>query len=844
MNQNELNGPRERVVPQAPPRPEGGAPAAPTKRRRRRPRFLVRVLAGLFGITFLAVLGGVAVIAAIIYGYSSDLPDYAQLADYEPPVTTRVYAGDGRLLAEYAIERRVFRPLDAMPQMVIDAFLSAEDKNYFSHPGVDARGVVRAAITNLQNWGTDRRLVGASTITQQVAKNFLLGSDVSFERKIKEAILSFRIEKAFTKEHILELYLNQIYLGRGAYGVTAAALNYFNKSLDELTLAEAAFLAALPKAPANYDPVRHPGAAKGRRDWVIGRMLDDGHISPAEAREAWTAPIDLRRRAETEFVSADYYAEDIRREIAARYGERALYEGGLAVRASLEPRLQEIAERELRRGLEAYDRAHGWRGAIARLDGLSEGASPEAWADRLAAVPRPPDLGNWRLAVVLRLTGEFAEVGLDGQTVGRIPFAEMRWARRGLRDQRVGPSPRRPADVLSVGDVVAVEAVEGEDRAAFALRQIPDVDGALVALDPHTGRILAMAGGYTYARSQFNRATQALRQPGSAFKPFVYLAALEAGYTPSTIILDAPISFDQGPGLPRWTPSNYSRQFYGPTTMRVGLEKSRNVMTVRLAQSVGMARVGDTAERFGIFDRMPSHLSYALGAGETTLLRLTAAYAMLVNGGKKITPTLIDRVQDRHGRTVFRHDDRDCPGCRPGAWANQPLPQLPDRRETVTDPASAYQVVSMLQGVVQRGTGQRIAVLGRPIAGKTGTTNDIKDTWFIGFTPDLAVGVFVGFDEPRTLGRGETGASVASPIFRDFMAAALEDTPAVPFRVPSGVRLVRVDAGTGRAVSGGGRNVIFEAFKPGTVPTGRQEVLRGSGGSAASGPTTGTGGLY
>ncbi|TVR83845.1 MAG: penicillin-binding protein 1A [Rhodospirillales bacterium] len=792
-----------------------------------------------------------AVIAAIIYGYSTDLPDYAQLADYEPPVTTRVYAGDGRLLAEYAVERRVFRPLDVIPPRVVNAFLSAEDKNFFSHPGIDARGIVRAAITNLQNWGTDRRLVGASTITQQVAKNFLLGSEVSFERKIKEAILSFRIENSFSKAHILELYLNQIYLGRGAYGVTAAALNYFDKSLDELTLAEAAFLAALPKAPANYDPLRHPGAAKGRRDWVIGRMLEDGHIGPAEARAAWSAPINLRRRAEAEFVSADYYAEDIRREIAARYGERALYQGGLAVRASLEPWMQEIAERELRGGLEAYDRAHGWRGPVARLDGLDDGAAPAAWASRLAAVPRPPELGAWRLGVVLRLTSEHAEVGLDADTVGLIPFAEMRWARPRLRDQRVGAAPRRPADVLSVGDVVAVEALENEvesqsgDSATYALRQIPDVDGALVALDPHTGRVLAMAGGYSYARSEFNRATQALRQPGSAFKPFVYLAALEAGYTPSTIILDAPISIDQGPGLPRWTPSNYSRQFYGPTTMRVGLEKSRNVMTVRLAQTIGMRRVVDVAERFGIFDTMPSHLSYALGAGEATLLRLTAAYGMIVNGGKKITPTLIDRVQDRHGRTVFRHDDRDCPGCRPGAWANQPVPQLPDVRDSVTDPASAYQVVSMLQGVVQRGTGQRVAALGRPIAGKTGTTNDIKDTWFIGFTPDLVVGVFVGFDEPRTLGRRETGASVAAPIFRDFMAAALEDAPAIPFRVPSGVRLVRVDAGSGRAASGGG-NVIFEAFKPGTVPTGRQEVLSGSGvgGAASSGPTTGTGGLY
>ena len=802
-------------------------------------------MGAFFALLFIITFGAVGVAGYLFYHYGRDLPEYTQLADYQPPVTTRVYAGDGRLLAEFAAERRVFRPIDAIPAQVIDAFISAEDKNFFSHRGIDVSGVARAVLTNLRNVGSDRRLVGASTITQQVAKNFLLGNEVSFERKIKEAILAFRIERAFSKKHILELYLNEIYLGRGSYGVTAAALNYFNKSLDELTLAEAAFLAALPKAPGNYDPARRPEAAQGRRDWVIGRMVEDGRISRHEAEAAWSTPIELRRRTEAEFVSADYFAEEVRREISARYGEEALYEGGLAIRATLDPKLQQIVQEELRRGLEDYDRRHGWKGSIARLNLAADGGDgDDGWRDQLSRVIRPVGAAPLRLAAVLSVDGDAAEIGFMDGSRGRIPLDEMKWARARLDDQRLGPAVRRVSDVLTVGDVIVVEPVTAEDRQGnYALRQIPSVEGAVVALDPHTGRVLAMAGGYAQERSQFNRATQAFRQPGSAFKPFVYLTALENGYTPSTIIVDAPISLDQGPGLPKWTPSNYTNQFYGPTTMRVGLEMSRNVMTVRLAQAVGMDNVAETARRFGIIDNMPPHLSYALGAGETTLLRLTAAYGMLDNGGRRITPTLIDRVQDRNGRTIFRHDTRACPACEEGASADRPVPQLPDDREPVTDPASAYQIVSMLRGVVERGTGTMVKAIGKPVAGKTGTTNDVKDAWFVGFTPDLVIGVFVGYDEPKPLGSHETGATAAAPIFKEAMARALEGKPGIPFRVPPGVRLVRVDVASGRPSAG--RGVILEAFKPGTVPSGREEVLDGGGTAGGrSAPSLGIGGLY
>ena len=801
----------------------------------------------------IVAIAGAAGVLFIFHNYGRGLPEYRQLADYEPPVMTRVYGGDGRLLAEYATEKRIFVPIKATPKRVIQSFLAAEDKNFYIHPGVDVLSVIRAALTNVQNIGSSKRPVGASTITQQVAKNFLLTNEVSWKRKIKEAILAFRIERALSKDRILELYLNEIYLGFGSYGVAAAALNYFDKSMDELTIDEAAFLAALPKAPNNYHPVKKPKAAKARRDWVIGRLLVGGLITPAEAELAAARPLQVRQRSATEYIRADYFAEEVRRQLDNRYGEEKLYKGGLSVRTTLDPRLQAIADTVLREGLETYDRRHGWRGPVARLPEGTRLDVKIEWRRALAKIPPVKGVGSHLLAVVIGLRPDDALIGFGDGASGRIPLAEMKWARPWMENQKRGPKVTSPANVLVPGDVIVVDPVNANAKGvaypagSYGLRQLPDVDGSIVALDPHTGRILAMSGGYSYERSQFNRVTQAMRQPGSAFKPFVYLAALDHGYTPSTLILDAPFVIDQGPGLPKWRPANYTKKFYGPSTMRLGLEKSRNLMTVRLAQTIGMEAISEYAQRFGIVDFLPEKLAMALGSGETTLLRITTAYAMLVNGGKRITPTLIDRIQDRHGETIFRHDRRNCVSCRATIWTRQETPAIADTRKPVTKPGSAYQVVSMLKGVVERGTGRRIRAVGKPLAGKTGTTNADKDTWFIGFSPDLAVGVFVGFDTPKTLGRRETGSSVAAPLFRDFMAAALEKKKAIPFRIPPGIRLVRVNAATGELARAGDKKVIYEAFKPGTVPTGRTEVLEGESWTAERNvwqPATGTGGLY
>ncbi|MGE5537231.1 MAG: penicillin-binding protein 1A [Gemmatimonas sp.] len=781
-------------------------------------RWLVRTLVLLVVVALVGVAGAIGV----LWHYGRGLPDYRQLATYEPPVMTRVHAGDGSLIAEYAQERRIFVPVNAMPKLVLAAFLSAEDKNFYSHPGVDFLGVARAIVQNIMSVGENRRPVGASTITQQVAKNFLLGNEVSLNRKVKEAILAFRIEHALSKNRILELYLNEIYLGQGSYGVAAAALNYFNKSLDELTVAEVAYLGGLPKAPSNYHPVRQAAAAKARRDWVIGRMEEDGFISAAQAKAAIATPLVMRPASETRVTEAQYFAEEVRREVAGRFGESNLYRGGLSVRTTLEPKLQAIADKALHDGLLAYDRRHGWHGVIARID------AGEGWPERLRGVVAKGLDRTWRAAVVLSADGDKASVGFADGATGTLPLAEMRWARPMRPHQTVGPSPAHASEVLKPGDVVAVEPV-ADQKNVFALRQVPEVNGAIVAIDPHTGRVLAMTGGWSFEASQYNRATQAYRQPGSSFKPFVYLAALENGFTPSSRILDAPFVIDQGPGLGLWKPGNYGGGFNGPSTLRNGLEKSRNMMTVRVANQIGIDRVAEMAEKFGVVDHLPRQLSMALGAGETTLLRMTTAYAELVNGGKKITPTLIDRIQDREGKTVYRHDERVCDTCSGERASVDEVPVLPDEREQLAPATSVYQMVSMLQGVVQRGTGVSINQLGRPLAGKTGTTNDSNDTWFIGFSPDLAVGVFMGFDNPHSLGQRETGASVAVPVFKEFMGDALKDKLATPFRVPPGIRLVRVNATTGLLARAGDRSTILEAFKPGTEPTGREGVLDGSG---------------
>lgn len=783
------------------------------------------ILYGLVLTSLLSIAGGAAV-AFVLWRYGIGLPDYSQLANYEPAITTRVHAGDGRLITEFAREKRLYVPYETIPKLVINAFVSAEDQNFFVHRGVDPIGIMRAAIINLQHAGDDRRLVGASTITQQVAKNFFLSGEVSYQRKIKEAILAFRIERTFSKERLLELYLNEIYLGNTAYGVAAAALNYFDKPLADLTLEEAAYLAALPKAPNNYHPVRYHDKAVARRNYVISRMLEDGYVTADEATSAMQKPLVTAPPRDREFVHADYFAEEVRRELINRFGENALYDGGLSVRTSLDPRLQAIAYKSLRDGLIAYDRRHGWHGPVARID------AGEGWAARLAATPMPAGLAPWRLALVLKTRQDSAQIGFADGSQGIIPLEEMRWARKRLMDATRGPAVNRAEDVLQAGDVIAVAQMDakpsGKAISRWSLQQIPEVSGALVAMDPHTGRVLAMQGGFAYGDSEFNRATQALRQPGSAFKPFVYAAALEAGFTPSSLVLDAPMVIDQGPGLAKWKPTNYSGEYFGPSTLRLGLEKSRNLMTVRLAQHIGIGRVNDYASRFGLTQSAPNLLSTALGAGETTVLKLTTAYAMLVNGGRQVQPALIDRVQDRRGRTLYRNDPRECAACREIWREGLPEPALPDLREQRINPATAYQMVSMLEGVVLRGTGKSIASVGRPLAGKTGTTNESRDTWFIGFSPDLAVGVFIGYDTPRTMGKKETGGSVSAPVFRDFMAAALAGSPATPFRIPPGIRLMRVNADTGLPANPGDRNVILEAFLPGTEPKGRKQPVLGT----------------
>jgi penicillin-binding protein 1A len=789
-------------------------------------------------LKYLAILVVVGIVLAggaglyLYMHYSADLPDHEQLQAYEPPVTTRLYAADGRLLAEYAKEKRVYVPISAMPKRVINAFIASEDQRFFTHPGVDVFGVIRAAMANLSNMGQNRRPEGASSITQQVAKNFLLTNEATLSRKVREAILALRIEKTFSKERILELYMNEIFLGSGNYGVAAASLNYFGKSLDELTIGEAAYLAALPKAPSNYNILRAPAEAKARRDYVVGRMLEDGYVTAQEAAAARSESLQLRRRPESETVNADFFAEEVRRQIFTRYGESTLYEGGLAVRTTLDSEIQPVVEKALRDGLVSYDRRHGWRGPIAKLSSI------ENWKAELAKqVEARPPLGQpgWQVAVVLKVENDRAVIGTADGKEGNIPFAEMSWARPTLEEQRVGNPPRKPADVVAVGDILAVEAVTADAKkqaypaGTYGLRQIPNVEGGAVVMDPHTGRVLAMAGGWSFQRSQYNRVTQALRQPGSSFKPFVYLTALEeGGLTPASLVLDAPFVFDPGPGQPLWKPENYSRDFLGPVTLRGGIEKSRNLMTVRIAQYVGMDKIAQTAKTFGVVDNMLEVLPMALGAGETTLLRMANAYGMLVNGGKRVTPTLIDRVQDRSGKTIYRHDERTCDTCRADGWSGQTAPVVLDTREQIYNPQSVYQIVHIMQGVTVRGTAAALASLNKPLAGKTGTSNDAKDLWFIGFSPDLVMGVYVGFDEPRTLGRGETGGSVAVPIFKEMASIILKDRPNTPFRVPPDMKMVRINPATGEPAGAGGA-AILEAFKAGTEPSGDRIVLDGTG---------------
>lgn len=833
-------------------------------------RLLVRFMGFLFAAGTVMFLVGVGAVAGLIWHFSKDLPDYSQLQDYEPPVMTRVHAVDGSLLGEYAKERRLYLPIQAVPKLVINAFLAAEDKNFYEHGGIDYTGMARAGLVYLQNYGSNRRPQGASTITQQVAKNFLLTNEVSFARKIKEALLAMRIEKTYSKDKILELYLNEIYLGLGAYGIAAASLVYFDKSVNELTVAEASYLAALPKMPATLHPVRNRDRAIERRNYVIDRLQENGWIKQADAEKARKEPLAVTNRSNGAHTFAgEYFAEEVRRDIFERYGEKKLYEGGLSVRTTLDPKIQVMARKTMVAGLVNYDEQQGYRGAMSKLDISGD------WGVKLAEIKSLSDISPWRMAVVLETSDQSARIGfqpnreLGGavskqRETGLITLDGVKWAKAASGAAK-GRAATGVSQVLQPGDVIYADPLyskEGQPvEGQYRLRQIPEVSGAMVVMDPWTGRVLAMVGGFSFDQSQFNRATQAYRQPGSSFKPIVYSAALDNGYTPSTVVLDAPIEIDQGQGAGVWRPENFDAgKYMGPMTLRNALRLSRNTVTVRLAQDIGMPLIGEYARRFGVYDELPNYLSYALGAGETTAMRMVTAYSMLANGGRRVKPTLIDRIQDRYGHTIFKHDQRECRGCdAPGGWKNQAEPQLIDRREQVLDSMTAYQITELLEGVVQAGTATVVKEVGKPIAGKTGTTNEAKDAWFVGFSPDVAVAIYMGYDKPRSLGRGNaaTGGHLSAPIARDFLKLALADKPAVPFKVPAGIKLVRVVAKTGmRAGPGESGGTILEAFKPGTAPPDNYSVIgvadadgRGAPGAQQQPDSgffmrPGTGGLY
>ena len=837
-----------------------------------------------------------------------DLPDPVDLTRYDPPETSRVYLADGSLLTRHFRENRVFYPVGDLPPLLVQAFVSAEDQGFRGHDGIDFPATLRASLDNVTNALTGSgRLFGASTISQQVVKNLLLSPDVSLDRKLREAILAVRLEDLLSKDEILEIYLNHIYFGRGVYGIGMAAASYFGKRPEELTLAEIAYLAGLPKAPNNYHPINHLDRALARRAYVLNRLAEDGVITEAEAEAAKAEPLVTVIGTETAVASMsdNYFTEEIRRQLVQRLGGDYVASEGLSIWTTLDLELQEIAERALREGLIEYDRRHGWRGPVAQIDatliddvgsmpelvgsesgptgaeavveppaastdGLSlrqalmrlatgdaeaaaaDPGAPGSWQEALAAIEMPPGAGDWRLAVVLATEDETARIGLgDGET-GVLRLADLAWARRVSESGRLGAQPDRIDDVVSAGDVVLTGfsgALSDDGEDVYDLRQVPEVQGALVAMDQHTGRVLAIAGGFDFETGPFNRATQAFRQPGSAFKPFVYTTALELGYPPNTLLLDTPIAVSSGDDQGLWRPKNYDGDFMGAVPMRVGVERSRNLMTVRLLTEIGLEPVADMARRVGVYEDMPLYYSFALGAGETTVMDLTAAYAMIATGGRRVEPTLFDRIQDRQGQTLYRRDDSVCVGCAAAEWSGQATPPLLEpfnpQTDQVIDPVSAFQMLTMLQGVTTRGTGARLASLGLPLAGKTGTTNDTRDAWFVGFSPVLTAGVFVGFDDNRSLGNRETGASAALPIFRQFMAEAMEGRDPGLFPTPSGIQTVMIDRMTGQLVGDGG---IPEYFRAGTVadpPSTGVVLTRGSDpASGVSGTQLGTGGLY
>lgn len=803
---------------------------------------------------FGAFVGTILAIWVIVFvaRASRDIPSIEGLAEYTPPVMSRVHAGDGKLIKEFKKEARVFVPIETVPRKLQYAFVAAEDQRFYQHDGFDEKGFARAMVANLRHKIKGERLEGGSTITQQVAKNFLVGSERTVERKVREIIIATRIEKALDKDHILELYLNEIYFGRGAYGVAAASLNYFGKPMKDLNLAEAAYLAVLPKAPNNYQ-VTNPdkkARALARRNYVLSRMIEDNYANKEEAEEAKEQDIEVVDRLEgEEYLAAEYFVEEARKQIFAMYGEDELYSGGLSIRTTLDTKLQLAARRALRNGLENYDRRYGWRGPIGRFEDFAD------WKKNLAEFPVPPDIDDWRLALVFKASKDSADLRFapsdekdERPSEGQLLLEDMKWAKPA--NVANAKEPEAVTDVLNVGDLILVQPKD-DAQTTYLLRQIPEVNGSILAMDPHTGRVLAIVGGYSFNQSQFNRATQAYRQPGSAFKPFVYAAALDNGFTPASQVLDAPFVIarqdikcdenEQGVLELRradedgqnvtdeasaksdecerfYKPSNYAEgRFYGLSTLRLGLEKSRNAMTVRLANDIGMAPIMNYGTSFGIYDEVRPELAWALGAGETTMLRLATAYSMLVNGGKKVSPRLLDRVQNGAGETIFVQNDNLCKVCAVDEWDGAPPPELPDEREAVVDPVTAYQITFMLKGVVDNGTGVSIRSLGRPLGGKTGTTNDYLDAWFMGFSPDLVTGVYVGYDTPRNL-NNEAGATAAAPIFKEFMGEVLKDKSVAPFRIPEGVTLSPVNRNTGEPSYIGAPEFILEAFRPGTEP--------------------------
>lgn len=773
-----------------------------------------KTISALIAISLFSILLLVAFGFFMFKRYSENLPDYEQLKNYNPIITTRLYAADGSLISEFSKEKRIFVPINRIPKHLINAFLAAEDANFYKHSGIDPLAIFRTSINNfIGMMKGDASMGGASTITQQVVKNFLLTREKTVSRKIKEAILAFRMSEAFPKDKILELYLNQIYLGSGAYGVAAAAQVYFNKSIDELTLEEDALLATLPKAPSKLDPRKNIEKAKDRRNWVLQRMVDENFVEEKEGQMAMEEPINLHSKDDDDAVKASFFSDSVKKELSELYGSDGVFENGYVIRTTLNPDFQNAAVKALEAGIEEYDQKHGYRGALGKIDVAGK------WQEDLQKFDvKKLYKESWHKAAVLSLTNNIATIGIESGAIGSIDFNSMKWAKKYISIDARGPTPKKISDVLTVGDVILVEKTAKNE--VFILRQVPEVNGGFIALDPHSGRVLAMSGGYVDAPNQFNRSTQAQRQPGSTMKTFGYIAALENGMTPVSIIMDEEIALNQGFGLPPYKPSNYSGQFYGPTTLRMGLEQSRNVTTVRMADQVGLDKVVEAVKRFGVNDNPQKIYSLVLGSTETTVLRLATAYAMMVNGGKRITPSMIEKIQDRDGKTIYRRDKRECKDCFVSDLENYSgqqlaLPVLDDTKEEVTDSATAYQITSMLQGVVERGTAGRARSVGKIIGGKTGTTNNSYDSWFVGFSPDLVAAVYIGFDNPKSLGSEETGASVALPVFINFMKDALKDKPSTPFRVPNTVKFVKIDRTTGKYPTPATprEKIFFEAFK-------------------------------